>query len=524
MSFRTISIGAGVIALLATMFASAKLFDATRSRVLFLLGMLSGGYMLLFFGYVENYSLLSLSIVIYSCLGMLIAQDKITRWWILVPQAAAVFFHILGVILVPATFFLLSRETKVARRFARIRPVAKWALIVAATAMLLALFLYTRSQYLFFRLAVLPIVTNRFTVAGYTLFSFAHLVDYLNLLFVLVPGIVVVLASLRFRQFAQQWTNPTIRFLALLTACSLGAAFIFDPKLGMPRDWDLFSFAGIGLTALTYYWLLNQGRISLLAPMLTIALGLLVLGPRVVSQILPDIAVAHARNYKDIDQIKNRNLYPYLVHSLREQGKGEEADQLHSEWNRRFPERLQTLQLSNLFEVQRYSDAKTKARHLLQRDPLLPDVWCYLGLAYANLGDVDSAIACYRVSLALNPGDPAPFLGLASARIDQGKLDEAMDLLDRAIAVDSTRSAPFYQKSRVAALRGDRDSYIKNLSLAVSRSDAQPAVMVELLQVEARSGNMPEARTLLSRALAHGLDSTYIDSFATRYPGLWPAR
>ena len=186
--------------------------------------------------------------------------------------------------------------------------------------------------------------------------------------------------------------------------------------------------------------------------------------------------MAHAYNYKDLDPIKSRNLYSYLIPFLKEQGKEEEADRLYSEWNRRFPERLQSLQLRDLLNARHYSEVKVIALHLLQQNPLLHDVWGNLGLAYANLGLLDSAISCCRISLALNPGNPAVLSDLAGVRIMQGRLDEATNLLDRAIAIDSTRSILFFQKAQIARIRRQRGLYIKNLTAAASRPDAQPAM------------------------------------------------
>ena len=48
--------------------------------------------------------------------------------------------------------------------------------------------------------------------------------------------------------------------MAIMLVCCLGAVFVLDPKLGMPRDWDLFSFAGVPFVVLCYCLLFMTKR------------------------------------------------------------------------------------------------------------------------------------------------------------------------------------------------------------------------------------------------------------------------
>ncbi|MCK4461803.1 MAG: hypothetical protein KAW46_08350, partial [candidate division Zixibacteria bacterium] len=66
LSYQIISIAAGLLFVIVTALFASKLFERTADRVLFLLGVCTGGYMLLFFGYVENYSLFVLSVLVYT--------------------------------------------------------------------------------------------------------------------------------------------------------------------------------------------------------------------------------------------------------------------------------------------------------------------------------------------------------------------------------------------------------------------------------------------------------------------------
>ena len=92
---------------------AGMLVDRLRDRALLVLGLSSGGYMLLFFGYVENYAPLCLGIALFLMTGVLITRGKLKRWLIVLPLAVAVFFHLAGLALVPAAFYVLAQGTPI---------------------------------------------------------------------------------------------------------------------------------------------------------------------------------------------------------------------------------------------------------------------------------------------------------------------------------------------------------------------------------------------------------------------------
>ena len=63
-AFQISSILAGIIFLIEIFYISLKLFESNTNRILFSCGIISGGYILLFFGYVENYSLFVSSVTL----------------------------------------------------------------------------------------------------------------------------------------------------------------------------------------------------------------------------------------------------------------------------------------------------------------------------------------------------------------------------------------------------------------------------------------------------------------------------
>jgi len=133
-----ISIASGVAFLTAIGFFAGRLFERTSDRLLFLMGLASGGYMLLFFGYVEYYSLFVLSVLVFTLTGLLVSRGEANRWLMLPLLALAVFFHILGVTLIPAAVYLLVIRTRAGHAIARMKLTSR-----AAIALITVCLLYT---------------------------------------------------------------------------------------------------------------------------------------------------------------------------------------------------------------------------------------------------------------------------------------------------------------------------------------------------------------------------------------------
>ena len=135
--------------------------------LLFLLGLASGGYMLLFFGYVENYAMFVLTVALFVLVGVGVARDRISMWYVLPVLVLSVFFHVFGIALIPGAVYLFLVNTRLGRKLAGLQLGTKAfiAFIVLVTAAVVYYCAYTSSYYL--RFAVLPFVGDRFTVEGH---------------------------------------------------------------------------------------------------------------------------------------------------------------------------------------------------------------------------------------------------------------------------------------------------------------------------------------------------------------------
>ncbi|HWR83762.1 MAG TPA: hypothetical protein VN285_10690, partial [Candidatus Deferrimicrobium sp.] len=195
LSFQIVSIASGTLLVSFVAYAARRLFERNIDRILFLLGVSTGGYMLLYFGYVENYALFVLSVTVYVLTGLLALTNRVRRRLILPPLVLACLFHVLGFTLIPSAAYVLLADTKIGRAMSRLNGRQKALVAISLPAILSILFAYFYLTSYYFRFAFVPLMQNRFTVEGYTLFSLNHLLDYLNLLFLLAPAMPMVIAA-----------------------------------------------------------------------------------------------------------------------------------------------------------------------------------------------------------------------------------------------------------------------------------------------------------------------------------------
>ncbi len=521
LSYQIISITAGLLFVVAVALFARKLYERTAERVLFLLGVCTGGYMLLFFGYVENYSLFVLSVLIYSLTGLLIAKDAARRYWLLPPLIAAAFFHVLGVTLIPSALYLWIGPSRLGRTIRTWRPLTRSVALIPIIVVAAVVFNHVFTTNYFFRFAFVPFIENRFTVEGYTMFSKNHLVDFLSLLFLLVPGLLIVIVSLSGLSVRRALNKRPFIYLAILISSVLGAAFIFDPKLGMPRDWDLLSFAGVPLVVLCYYLLLKlrpyreyTGGVAVLS----IALGCLILIPRAVSQALPDIAVVRFKYHSTLDSTKNMNARTVLHEYLRQKGDSLALKQDVRLFRAEYPEWAINENGLSLGEAGRYDRAIPLFQRAVELNPGFSAAYANLGWSYLRTNQVDSAVAYLEMADGLNPRGSRVSRRLGTAYLVAGDFDRAEVCLLEALNLDSVEHDALAGLVGLYRMIGRKEEMLHYLIRLTQMENAAPQYTIWLGDYYLESGRYKEAAATYRRAIDRGLDSTFIDDLLDQYP------
>jgi len=522
-ALQALSVLCGLLFVLALSIAARRLFDSVRDRILFILFAGSGGYMLLFFGYVENYPLLVLSVTAFALAGLLVAREFWPRWVLLIPLAISLLLHPFGASLIPAAAYLLFRRTPLARKWSKLSTHTKYALVGVPTLIgILALYHMWHSSY-FFRFALVPFRADRFTVEGYTMLSCSHLLDYANLLLMLAPGLPLTLGVLYGLPIRSIFKRADYRFLLLLMIACLTIIFMFNPRLGMPRDWDLFCFAGLPVVLLSAYLVLdsrNAVRSRSVVALLSIGLGLLVLGPRVVSQALPETSIEVFDHFAELDVIKSRNGRFLLQEYLEKKGQTEEH-------RRRAVINMVKLPHERLSEAGRrlgdegqLREAIAKFRRAIDYDPTYHYSWANLGVVYRWMGKYDSALVCLRIADGLNPYCFSNYMKLAGTYYGSGNLEQAEKYWDKAARLQAD---DFECRTYLLRLYRDQErqmEYENLLAGLLAGNDLPVEALGKIARLQLDHGELNAAASVLQRALREGLDTTTILELQQQYPSL----
>jgi hypothetical protein len=406
LALQGLSVLCGLVFLLFLILVARRLFRVNSDRLLFIMSLATGGYMLLYYGYIENYPLFVLAVSVFGLIGLMALRGLWSRWWLLLPLVTAPVLHPFGTALIPAAVYIFLRKTGLGRRFSGLRAGARVGWIVGPVLLFLGAIYYLWSTNYFFRFSLVPPVADQFTVEGYTLFSVKHLLDYANQIVMLFPGLLLALAAIVAKRREKLLGQPEIRFLLLLTVTALGIVFIFNPRLGMPRDWDLFSFAGPPLVMLATWIMLKSppaASFGRLACGLSIALGMILLAPRVVSQAHAETSIAVFDRMANLDVVKSRNGRFLLQQYLKRRGEMDEH-------GRRVRINSAALPHENLSEEGRilgddgyWRKAIDKFKRAIAYDPSYHYAWANLGVVYRWMERYDSALICLRIADGLNP-------------------------------------------------------------------------------------------------------------------------
>jgi hypothetical protein len=433
-SYRLVSIGAGSILSVITWLFAVRIFRERSSRLLFTLAFLSGGFSYLYFGYVENYSLFSLSVAAFCFVGVLAVEGYFPRWLILVPTLLAIFFHVAGIVLLAPALYVLGCAGKNTRRSLIDHRIVTILLLILPLPLALIASYILRSYGYFFTFSLLPLTHSRFTVDDYAIFSGAHLLDTANLMFLLVPSLLLLVTSLVViprQQHSRDQVSPSRVLLLFTFACSFSAVFILDPKLGMPRDWDLLSFASIPLLMWLLIEIMSHRSGSIFVTrviVMALTLNVIVLFSRAFTWANSEIGAKQYHAYLLLDRSRNRTGWRHLIEVYRSVGDLRAANQSNQEWAERFPEYKILDSANELGRTQRMVEAEAKYHEIMRLNPMFAPAYANLGLLFYLREMPDTAAYYLEIADALQPHNSKIMSNFARALEAAGDVDRAMQV------------------------------------------------------------------------------------------------
>ncbi len=380
LSFQLLSYLAGLLYIWGVWLLSKQLKEHGISQGLTIAYMLGWGGFMMFFGYVENYAFASALIVflIYFCLEYFYNSRGLIA--LLALFLIAFFMHNLTFYLVPALLYLLYIKRKKNPKGYQLG-----ALMIIFVVLIWMVFSYSSKEQSAF---LLPVSSSD---PGYLIWSPAHILDTLNELFLISPVFLVLLWLQQ--KGAKRRENQLLTFFWITAIPGILLLLFLDPKLGMPRDWDLFAFPLLGLHVALLIGVDWQktGRFIIISAAAVIPIAFTALW------ILINCHEGRAvERYKDIVSLdKERSVFGYeqLAQYFRRQQRWEETEQAYEHSIKIRPHYRTCFNLGYIqYEFGKLADAERNLVMSLKLEPRFARAKKYLGLLYLKTKHYEHAL------------------------------------------------------------------------------------------------------------------------------------
>jgi len=404
---------------------------------------------------VESYTLMYVAQVGFILSSLYYLKGECEFFWPSLVFILSVSLHLSAIFLLPSLLYLSvakrSQEAKAKNKIFPLTNIIKMALILLIICGgFFILRNYNPQKPDLGSFLIFPLGANE---DPYSLLSFSHLLDFLNHQLLISPlGIpICFIFGLFFWKSRQRldwrkinFKKSEIVFLLMVGVCALVFALVVDPKLGYPRDWDLFAFCGLGYTILGIYLLLNALKELELKRLRYITLALV--STALISTI-PWIYV-NATEKKTVER---------LTHILELDGKrsalGHEAlayyyrnyrqkDKEIEEWKKAIALFEKPRYLKNLgvvyIEVGKYQEAAWQLEKVLEEDPNDHLTHSDLGKVYVALGRHEEAKYQLQKAIELQPENPVYYENLGLFFMNLKSYEESKEVFQKALQVDSS--------------------------------------------------------------------------------------
>jgi Tetratricopeptide repeat len=472
-------------------------------QALFLVTVLGSGAALLFAGYVEFYPLLWAAATTFLYQALRYLRERRGLWIVLLAFLLSVLMHLQSLYYAPAVLYLLLE--KASHRFPGLRS-AKLAMGALGILALLGgmSYYWLYNNFLEFEVMFLPFFAGRPASPEYSVFSFAHILDVVNLVFLMFPGVLFLIAlffiSSRPRTAAgkaelSSAVSSTVVFIGLCTLGSVSFLLLVDPVLGLARDWDLFSLTLLP-PVIFIFLKLRDFEVKRLSSFVIPYTLVCVLGTGLflASNISAQSAEDRFHSILKYYGAKDRGGWIILANYLKDGVDHERRQQVLSEMSLLFPED-ESLKLFHKYLKHRdYSAALGLAKEMYRQDPFRTDFLQALGNAYWRLKIYDSSNYWYQKAIALRPHHTMMLNEYGQSLISQNRFEEALQVLRRAHYYDPTRTVIMEGMGLTHYKLNQLDSALVFAdSLFALDSNSPGGHLLELI-VALQSGNREKAR------------------------------
>ncbi|UCD64953.1 MAG: tetratricopeptide repeat protein [Candidatus Zixiibacteriota bacterium] len=433
------SIG-GMLGLWAIYRLAGQIATCLSSRLFIAVGAMTSASVILFFGYIENYTwatALGLWTLSYS---IAYVRGKGGAVGLVVLGSLCVFYHLIALpfaVTALLAIFIKSDPRGTSVFGVPIKTIGVF-LIVLSAALALA-------SHLLEITALVPLWPIRDN--PYSVLSQAHLIDIANEIMLVAPvGLALLILTLVYRRGRAVAVGEDDSILGMAALLTFLTAFWIDPEIGAVRDWDLLSFFGLPLTmwALLRFSKYFRGRCVPGIWMLPVLAVVFVnIGPNLCEKNRPDLAVSrldallcHDPHYGTDYRMAERCI-PWAV--ILHRGVG---------------------------------DKQLPMKYYYRRLDAFPGSYraCFnLADSYFHTGFFDSAYIYLRRGIVMKADEPEMLVNLSKTALELGLADESLEWAQKAVELDPERVPALSQLAIAFANCGRRLEAVQYFQQAFRR-------------------------------------------------------
>ncbi len=394
-AFQGISIVSGFIVLLNFISIIGKICDNSKTRIFGFVTLCFSGNMLLFFGYVEYYPLLWAAAVTFINISLCFVLEKKLFWFLILLLLISMSMHLQAFYYLLGLIFLCIYKQNSDKIISIFEKKFTYITISILTVGVLVLILLNILNIKFAQI-FLPFYEGKQHYPDYSILSFKHILDLLNLSILIFPGVItiIILYLLRFKE------NSNGFITKLLILFSIGSLFFLvtiDPVLGLARDWDLMSLTLLTPCLLAVYKL-KDDRNLLTVRTVTIYIILTSFITFSYLSVYTNVFSSEQRTFSILKHYGNKDRGGWVAYTKRLRDKNRYNTAV-IEMNRFFPEYEILNQVYDLMNRKKYSKAFVLAKKLVDEKPNQADFLQVLATLYSKKGQYDKAESLYKKAL-----------------------------------------------------------------------------------------------------------------------------
>jgi len=505
-AFRIVSIFSGIVSIWFFFKIAAILFeDNFRKMLAFTISIFSAAT-LLFFGYVENYPLLWTAFGGFIYFSLRYIKTGTGLIWSFLFLSAGLFLHLQMTLLIPVFVYLVFCHDPGKKLFNRFKIPFLIGAVIIVTGFI-ALLVYKYNTDLYVENIFLPLLGGKPIAPEYALLSFPHLFDIVNQLLLLSPLLVVFIFA-GAGNLKNIIRNKSLIFLTLTTLAGWLFLLVIDPKLGMPRDWDLFSPAAFA-PSLLFILLAHERYIEAMKRLALSFLILLIVAviPFLLVNLHAERSLSYIEYLADLDRGKSMSTLVTLREYYGSRGETTRGDSVNNIIPIRFPEvekmqqafaairnrdiqkaagiaatikpdkfsaNYHNFMITLYLGLRDYPKALEESKKLIQLQKYNFKYHLNQSYIYMGLRQSDDAINSLRMAYKYNRNSNQVIEMLSNVYFNMARYDSTLIYADKLIGLDSANVAGYYLICKARKMKGDITEARRHFDMYMQKGSIDP--------------------------------------------------